>query len=534
MDIDLAAFHFLRPLWLLLIVAGIALVLIWRHSQDLIKRLGASIAPHLLRHLLITPSEQPRMRPVHLVCALLVLGAIAAAGPTWQQDRPAFVENRAPLILALDLSPSMDASDLSPTRLQAAKHKLHDLIQRRAGARTGLLAYAGSAHLVLPPTDDAELLDGFLQALATGLIERPGKDAIGAIEQAKRLLKNGDETQPGTLVLVTDGADASQFKDLPKHLDGSDLQVLVLAVGNADGGMVRDGNGQPRIDSTGRPVLGSFDENALKQLADAADAPLGSLTLNDDDLDWIELHAQKHFQDANDAQQAVHWKDAGYWLTWPLALLALLAIRRGWSLHWTAAVLLASQLVLNPAPAQAGVIMDAFFTPDQQGRWAFEHGHMPQAAAAFHDPYWQGIAAYKGSDYDLALASFARLNTAPAYFYLGNIYTRRFKFAEAIAAYNQALKLQPQFAEATFNLALAIALQKDYDDAAEKAPDVKPDETKVDNQHPAGKGKNVVVEKAASDELWLQNLSTSPAKFLKQKFSLQDAAAKAAPAPVQP
>lgn len=526
MEIDLAALHFLRPAWLLVSAAGIALMLLWRYRQDLARRLGASIAPYLLQHLLISPTAMPRFRPIHLSAALLVLGGLAAAGPTWEQDRPAFVDNRAPLIIALDLSPSMDASDVSPTRLQAAQHKLHELIQRRAGARTGLLAYAGSAHLVLPPTDDAALLDGFLQALASGLIERPGKDAIGAIEQAKRLLSSDGKPEPGTLLLVTDGADTEQLAELPKHLDNSDLQVLILAVGISANGMLRGADGQPLTDSTGKPVLGQFDPAALKQLAAAADAPLGSLTLNDDDLDWVELHAQKHFQDAQDATQPVHWKDAGYWLTWPLVLLALLAVRRGWSIHWTAAVLLASGLALNPAPAQAGVLADAFFTADQQGRWAFEHGHLPQAAAHFRDPYWQGIAAYRASDYDLALASFARLNSAPAYFYLGNIYTRRFKFDQAIAAYTQALKLQPQFSEAQFNLALAIALQKDYEDAAEKTPDMKPDETKVDNQHPAGKGKNVVVEKAASDDLWLQNLTTSPAKFLKQKFALQDAAAQ--------
>lgn len=154
MDINLSDFHFLRPFWLLLALFGALLPLIWRRSRDLQRQLRGNIAEHLLPHLLITPQDNQRLRPVHLLCALLILGAIAAAGPTWEQDRPDFLENRAPLIVAVDLSPSMDASDVQPTRLEAAKHKLHDLIQRRAGARTALIAYAGSAHLVLPPTDD--------------------------------------------------------------------------------------------------------------------------------------------------------------------------------------------------------------------------------------------------------------------------------------------------------------------------------------------------------------------------------------------
>ncbi|WP_131106925.1 VWA domain-containing protein [Pseudomonas sp. Sample_10] len=522
MEINLGDLHFLRPLWLLLLPFAALMPWLWRRSRDMQRRLRSNIAEHLLPHLLITPQDQQWLRPVHLVSAMLMLGAVAAAGPTWEQDRPDFLENRAPLIIAVDLSPSMDANDVQPTRLEAAKHKLHDLIQRRAGARNALIAYAGSAHLVLPATDDPALLDTFIQALSTDLISKPGKDVGAVIDQAKRLL--AAEKTPGTLLLITDGADTSTLDDLNKKLDGGALQVLVLAVGNEDGGIIHDASGQPRTDSNGRPQLGRFDQAALKQLASAVDAPLGSLTLNNDDLDWVDLHAQRHFQRASDEQRELHWKDAGYWLCWPLLLIGFFSVRKGWSVNWVAGLLLAIGVGLQPTPAQANPLTDAFFTPDQQGRWAFEHGHFPQAAAHFVDPYWKGIAAYNAADFDLALVSFARLQTPQAYFYLGNIYVRRFKFDEAIAAYTQALKLQPQFPEATANLALAIALQKDTEDAQKNAPEVKPDEIKMDKAPGKGQEKPVQTEQAASDEQWLQNLTTSPAKFLKQKFSLQDQA----------
>jgi Ca-activated chloride channel family protein len=531
MDIDLSALHFLRPLFLLLIPIG-ALLPLWRQAQARRRRLQGNIAPHLLKHLLITPTARPRVQPVHLLSALLILGGLAAAGPTWEQDRPPFLENQAVLLLALDLSPSMDATDLAPSRLEAAKHKMHDLIARQHGLRIGLLAYAGSAHLVLPPSDDPALLDSFLQALATPLIDRPGKDALGTIEQAKRLL--AAEQVPGTLVLITDGADASQFAAIGKSLEGSALQVLILAVGSNDNGVLRTADGQPRTDSNGRALLGRFDQTGLEQLAKAADAPLGSLTLDDDDLDWIELHAQRHFAQASPDAGQIHWKDAGYWLTWPLALLALLCIRRGWYLNWAGALLLAVGCLFNPPQAQAGTLADAFMTADQQGRWAFDHHHYGKAASLFEDPYWQGLAAYRAADYDRALGSFARLDSAQAYFYQGNIHTRQFHFDQAIAAYEQALKLQPQFPEATANLALAKALQKDYEDAAEKTPQMKPDQVKFDKPKDKGDSRKVQTQQASSDELWLQNLTTSPAKFLKQKFSLQDAAQQAQDAGARP
>ncbi len=482
---DFSNFHFLRPTWLLLALLGLLLPLIWQRSCDLQRRLRGNIAPHLLPHLLLTPTDPHRVRPVHLVSALLVLGAVATAGPTWQQDRPDFLENRAPLIIAVDLSPSMDTADVPPTRLTAAKHTLHDLVQRRKGTRTALLVYAGSAHLVLPPTDDPELLDTFIQALGTDLISKSGKDVAAVIEQAKRLLQQS----PGTLLLVTDGADVAQ---LPTLKDDS-LQVLVLALGSSP---------------------------TLKQLASALDAPLGSLTLNDDDLDWVERHAQQHFQNADEQQRLLQWKDAGYWLCWPLLLLALVSVRRGWSLNWGAVLLLG--LLLPPTPAEA----NPFLTPDQQGRWAFEHHHYPEAAARFVDPYWKGIAAYNAADYDLAQTTFSAMNTPQAAFYLGNIHVRRFKFDDAISAYQHALQLQPDFPEASANLALAIALKKDTESAANNTPEVKPDEVKFDKAPGKGQSKAIQTQQANNDALWLQNLTTSPANFLRRKFSLQDQEAK--------
>ncbi|MGB3127525.1 MAG: VWA domain-containing protein [Pseudomonas sp.] len=484
---DFSDFHFLRPAWLLLVVLGALLPMAWHRSQDLQRRLRGTIAPHLLPHLLLTPTDAHRVRPVHLVSALLMLGAVAAAGPTWEQDRPDFLENRAPLIIAVDLSPSMDTADVPPTRLGAAKHKLYDLIQRRKGARTALLVYAGSAHLVLPPTDDPALLESFIQALGTDLISKPGKDVGAVIDEAKRLL----DGTPGTLLLVTDGADVAQLPALKPRLADSPLQVLVLALGSSP---------------------------TLEQLASATDAPLGSLTLNDDDLDWVELHAQHHFQNADEQQRLLQWKDAGYWLCWPLLVLALICVRRGWSLNWMAMVVLG--VLLQPVQAEA----NPFLTADQQGRWAFDHHHYPEAAALFVDPYWKGIAAYNAADYALAETTFTALDSAQAAFYLGNIRVRRFKFDEAITAYQRALQLQPTFPEASANLALAIALKKDTENASDNAPEVKPDEVKFDKAPGKGQSKTIQTEQANSDALWLQNLTTSPANFLRRKFSLQDQA----------
>jgi Ca-activated chloride channel family protein len=497
MEIDLSALHFLRPLWLLLIPLAFALAWTWRRLGDARGRFHGMIAEHLLRHLIVMPKGNASVQPIHLLSATLILGALALAGPTWEQDRPPFLDNRAPLILAVDLSPSMNSNDIPPTRLDAAKHALHDLVYRRHGARIGLIAFAGSAHLVLPATDDPALLDSFIQVLSSELIAAQGKDLPGVIDITHQLL--AAENSPGTLVLVTDGADVSRLDEVSKRLDQQDLQLLILAVNSqADAG--------------------------LRQLAQATDAPLGSLTLNDDDLDWIELSAD---------EQHLQWKDAGYWLLYPLLAVAFFSLRRGWSLNWSTLLLLTLGAALPGQQPQAGTLSDAFFTADQQGRWAYEHRHYQQAVAHFQDPYWKGLAAYALGDYASAQASFARIDSAAGYFYQGNSYVRLFRFDEAIAAYQRALVLQPVFAQATANLALSQALQKDYNDAQAKAPDVKPDQTRFDGKPGQGKEQNVQTAAAASDAQWLQNLNTSPAGFLRQKFSLEDAR-RAKPPPVLP
>jgi len=540
-DVDLSAFHFLRPWWLLAVPLALLLLLLWLgRAQGGRVGWGSTIAPALLPYLIVNAPGSRGPRPIHAVAALLMLGGIAAAGPTWQQDLPPFLDNQAPLIVAVDLSPSMDAADVPPSRLQAAKHKLHDLLARRAGAKTGLIAYAGSAHLVLPPTDDPSLVDLFIQSLSTELIAAPGKDAVGAINVAASVLKS---TQAGgTVLLVTDGADTSQLPQVEQLAKAADFQILVLAAGASDGGVLRDARGQPRMDKDGKPVLGTFDAGAIKQLADAARAPLGSLTLNDDDLDWVTLHAQRHFQDVQNAGQAVHWKDVGYWLCWPLAILALLCLRRGWNVNWLAGLMLASLAGLyapntyanpnasanaNPVASTnpvASAIANAFFTPDQQGRWAYEHHDYTRAAALFQDPYWKGRAAYDAGDYSLALAAFARLDTAEANFYLGNTQARLRHYDDALAAYDRALRQRADFPEAKKNRELVAKLQAAIEaEQEDDNNDQKPDDVARDNKKGAGKMTQVEVAKASSDDVWLRNLSLSPAGFLKQKFAIEDA-----------
>lgn len=504
MEIDLSTFHFLRPWWLL----GVPLtVLLWwagRGERGSIAR-ASSIAANLLPYLIVKTPGNRGPRPIDWLASVLAITAIAAAGPAWQRDQPEFLDNVAPLMVAVRLGPSMNSADIPPTRLDAAKQLMRDLAVRRSGAKTGVLAYAGSSHLVLPPTDDASLLDLFAQALSSDLIAREGLDTAGAISLAAQVL--AAERAGGTLLLLTDSADPSERESVHERAQAApDMQVLVMAVGQI-----------------------GLDTNALQDLARATVAPLGSLTGTDDDLQWIGLHAQHHFQAVQDAKSGiVLWKDAGYWLCWPLALLGFFGVRRGWSVTWTP-VVLAAIVLATPLDTRANGLTDAFFTADQQGRMAFERGNYREAAALFRDPYWKGRAAYEAGDYRAALVVFSTMETAEGHFYVGNTQTRLRQYDAAIAAYDEALKLEPKWEPATVNREIVQRLIAAMSQEEQTGQNEQPDQTIVDKTAQAGQMSSVEVAQATSEEMWLRNLTLSPARFLRSRFAVEDALAERRP-----
>jgi Ca-activated chloride channel family protein len=200
------------------------------------------------------------------------------------------------------------------------------------------------------------------------------------------------------------------------------------------------------------------------------------------------------------------------------------------------AVLLSLSVALPSGEARAGALADAFFTPDQQGRWYFEQDKLPLAARHFTDPYWKGLAAYQAAEFNDALASFARMANGPlehrptAYFYIGNSQARLMRYPEAIIAYSEALRLQPDFPQAQFNLELVTELQRQFEIDQQFAPQDDEGTEQYDDKGKPGKGKDAVVNapKPTSTELWLRNLSTSPAAFLRKKFRLQQAQSQVA------
>jgi Ca-activated chloride channel family protein len=312
----LAELHFLRPWWLLaLLPAALLIWSLWRRRGDVAWR--RVIAPHLLPHLLAgDDGATGRLRPMHLLGVFWLLGVIALAGPSWQREQAPFAEQRAALVIALHLGPSMLAEDIQPSRLERAVHKIRDLLALRPDTRTALIAYAGSAHMVMPFTSDTRLIEEFAAQLSPELMPRPGNAAGAAVVLAGQLMQQAGLT--GSVLLITDAIAPDAVAALPR---GARADILAVA---APPGAAAPAGGPPA------PAL---DRQTLASAARVLGGSLAEVTVNDDDVRKLARRLDTQLS-SGATQEGQRWRDAGYYLVFPLAVIVLVWFRRGWAVRW--------------------------------------------------------------------------------------------------------------------------------------------------------------------------------------------------------
>ena len=318
----LGQFHFLRPWWLLALVPALLLVWAIHRQQDAVRPWRGVIAAHLLPHLLISGGPQHRLQPVHLLLLAWLLAILAVSGPTWRLEPAPFAEDTAALVIAIEVTPTMTAQDVQPSRLARAAQKIHDVLAKRPGTQTALVAYAGSAHLVMPLTRDASLIEGSAAELSPAIMPVEGDVAGQALALANQQLQKS--RQRGSILLVTDSVAAEQLPLLTAYRQNGGAPVHILAVA-----------GEPGVplppDSPPAPAL---DRVALEKAASAAGASLTLVSPDDSDVQRLVRHVATSISAAQVADASVRWQDAGYWLVPAVTLLALVWFRPGWVVPW--------------------------------------------------------------------------------------------------------------------------------------------------------------------------------------------------------
>lgn len=452
----MAEFHFLRPWWLLGLLPAIGVVAwLWQHRQQ-----GGRWAEVVDAELMPWMVEGRTGTGIRIALLLLLAGwflaLTAIAGPVWKKLPQPVHQQVDSLAIVLDLSLSMYAEDIKPSRIQRARHKMRDLLAARPEGQTALVVYAGDAFAVTPFTDDTRTIENQLQALDPAIMPALGSRPIRGVEQAADLIRNAGLSQ-SRILLITDGISYEQASELANWSERENRSIDVLGVGTAEGSPIPLPGGGFLKDLDGRIVIAKLDETELKRVADRSGGRYEAMRVDDGDLKRIL--AASPFKVAENTRETERefdaWSEEGPWLILLLIPLAAAAFRRGWLFSVMFCILLPI-----PEPAQAGWWESLWKNPDQRGQESFEQQEYDQAAEQFRDPEWEASSKFRAGDYQEAAKIWEQRDTTRAHYNRGNALAKAGELDAAIAAYDEAIRRDPEHQDALKNRALLEKLKQ--------------------------------------------------------------------------
>jgi Ca-activated chloride channel homolog len=199
-----------------------------------------------------------------------ILFLIALAGPSIGTSLKEIKEEGKDIFIAIDLSQSMNATDIGPSRLQRLKFELKNLVKRFSGDRIGLIIFSSEAFIQCPLTFDQNVLQLHLDGLNTGLVPNQGTDLSAPLEMAlsKYMMEESKEVKSKSVILISDGEDfADNFRDITSKLVDAGIKVFSLGVGTSGGSTIPRGNGLIIDANTKQPAITRLQSDNLKLIA---------------------------------------------------------------------------------------------------------------------------------------------------------------------------------------------------------------------------------------------------------------------------
>lgn len=463
-----------------------------------------------------------------LILGALIFTALAMAGPQYGYKWREIERKGVDIIVAMDCSRSMLATDIKPTRLDRTKREIFDLLHLLQGDRIGLVAFAGTAFVQCPLTLDYEAFHLFLNALSPDFLPVGGTDISGAIMTALSGFNFKDHSEKA-VIIITDGestgGDPFQAAEKAK---ASGVKLFCIGVGKDEGAPVPNGQGGFKKDLAGKIVVTRLDEDTLKKIAVLTGGTYVRSVAGDMDLDVIynhEIRGKMELTTLSGGRKQIGEDRYQWFLALALVMLVtelfLTSVRKT-----TVLSVLVLILILNHSPAFAS----GWYQSMQKGLEAYEKQNYEDALKFFidaqlEDPdrpefyYNIGNAYYKKGDYqsayenyDQALKSDNLTLKEKALYNRGNANYRLGKFKDAIADYEAALKLDADDRQAAQNLEFVKKMMK-----SQKQPQ---SQSRSDSQKKQGKQQKKTEpdqEKDASPSEDRSNSSPSNDKNARQE-----------------
>ncbi len=473
-------FHFLRPYWLLAFIP-LAWIL-WRivKSSLLSRSWEAIVDRQLLPYVLVGNTHAKDSLPAFLLGLCGAIAILALAGPVWEKLPQPVFSTQSALVLALDLSRSMNAGDIAPSRLERARFKIADLLAKRAEGQTALLVFAGDAFTVTPLTTDVATIESQLQALTTDIVPVQGSRTDRAVSLALDLLKNGGAAR-GDILLITDEVDLDRSSQLAQEVQKSGYRLSILGVGTKEGAPIAKPDGGFMTDYSGNIIVPVLDAGTMQQLAAQGGGRYMQISLDDADVDSLHNFFSSWIDEGDMTETEFEtdiWHEQGPWLLLVLIPLVALVFRRGYL------IVLLMACLPYPQPAQALEWDSLWSRPDQRAMRLLDQGDAANAAELFNDPAWKGAAHYRAGNFDESIRSLAGLEQIENNYNLGNALARKGQFEEAIALYDKVLSADPDHEDAKYNKELLEKeLQQQQQDPNQQQDQQKDEDQEKDEQN---------------------------------------------------
>lgn len=438
-NIDWDQFHFLRPqfLWLFLPLVVI-LILTFISSKEAIKWKKV-IAPHLRPYVIKKGSESLKKWMQILLVFILSIATLGVAGPTWKTSEIPDKKLETPLVIALDLSQSMMATDIQPNRLERAKFKINDLLAENPKARIALIGFAGSAHTIVPLTRDYKIISTHLDGLSPAMMPYSGTNLGAALQLTETL--TSVTTAASKLLLVTDDLTNKTFNLLQKYVSEGNRIVEIIPMNTVSGADVPAPNSKNALkDSKGKVVHSALNSEVLNKLNSIENIHVNLLTLDTSDMELLakSISSNLEFNEENEDTKD-EWQDEGYWFIIPVVFFVLMWFRKGWVVFS-----LLFMVSLSSCSNKEHSFKDLWVSKNYQAQQMAEEGNYQKAGKTYINPLRKGVAYYKAGNYEEAIVAFEKDTTAMGAYNLGISYYKNGDYAAAELAFGKAIEMDPE------------------------------------------------------------------------------------------
>lgn len=466
------SFHFLRPVMLLLIPLGMLFIVLWMRLKLKASQWQSFLPAHLHQRLVSSKGDKQSKQAFVWLMIAIVIASIGLAGPAWEKLPQPVYQTDSGRVVLMDMSLSMRATDISPSRLARAKFKAIDLIKEINDSEVGLVAYAGDAFTISPLTEDISNLENLIPSLSPEIMPSSGSNPVAGFEQAKELLESAGY-QNGHIYWITDGIELEDVAPLRNLINETRYEISALTIGSNDGAPIQLQDGSLLKDNSGAIVIPKMNRDYLDQALAPSNARHTSMSIDDSDIKSMlltssrldEIRAGAENQTSGDA-----WRDMGVYLVLLLLPIALFMFRRG--LFFSLMLVLMLPLSSQDAQAQAESettpqIPDAavnesnqslshnlqslFLNRNQKGKQAFEAGQYAAATELFDDINWQAASAYRAGDFETAAALYQQTEGLDSLYNRGNALAKMGELQLAIDEYDKVLQIAPDHAQASKN-----------------------------------------------------------------------------------